>query len=86
MKKNPGLTVEVGAHTDSKGTAEYNDHLSVQRAAATVNYLSSKGIDVKRMKPIGYGFSKPFNKCVPGVECSPEQDQENRRVVFTFSK
>jgi outer membrane protein OmpA-like peptidoglycan-associated protein/tetratricopeptide (TPR) repeat protein len=86
MKKNPNLTVEIGAHTDSKGTAEYNNHLSVQRADATLKYLSSKGIDKKRMKPIGYGFSKPFNKCVPGVECSDEQNQENRRVVFTFSK
>jgi outer membrane protein OmpA-like peptidoglycan-associated protein/tetratricopeptide (TPR) repeat protein len=85
MKKNKDLQVEVGAHTDRKGTDEYNKSLSLRRAEATINYLSSKGVDRKRMHPVGYGFSKPFNRCLPGVECSPEEDQENRRVVFSFT-
>ncbi|HEV7230525.1 MAG TPA: OmpA family protein [Bacteroidia bacterium] len=85
MKKYPKFHVEVDAHTDSRGTAEYNKRLSDRRAASAIHYLTSKGIERRRMKPIGYGFSKPFNRCVPGVECSEEEHQENRRVVFKFN-
>jgi outer membrane protein OmpA-like peptidoglycan-associated protein/tetratricopeptide (TPR) repeat protein len=85
MKNNPDLKVEIDAHADSRGTAEYNYDLSLKRAASAIKYLHAQGIEKKRMKPVGYGSSKPFNRCSPGVECSEEEHQANRRVVFKFS-
>ena len=61
LKKNPQLKVEIGGHTDNIGSKEYNLRLSENRAKSVYDYLVSKGIDAKRLKYKGYGFSEPVS-------------------------
>lgn len=82
MEEYPDAVVEISAHTDSRGTAKYNDDLSEKRAQAALNYLSSKGITMDRMHAKGFGFNRLLNKCEKGVKCTEEEHQANRRVEF----
>ncbi|HAS46166.1 MAG TPA: hypothetical protein DCS93_37140 [Microscillaceae bacterium] len=59
MKNNPGLTIEVGGHTDNVGTRKNNHLLSQQRAEVVYQWLVSKGIDEKRLVKKGYGSKSP---------------------------
>lgn len=59
LKKNPGLNVDLQGHTDSIGTPEYNQGLSVRRAKAVKAYLVKKGIAADRMTCTGFGLTKP---------------------------
>ena len=59
LNENPNITIELGAHTDYKGSAEYNKHLSQLRAEEVVKYLISKGIAADRLTPVGYGKERP---------------------------
>ncbi|MGB0931927.1 MAG: OmpA family protein, partial [Chitinophagales bacterium] len=54
------LHIEIGGHTDSIGSAEYNLELSENRAESVYNYLLDKGIDSKRLSYHGYGKSQPI--------------------------
>lgn len=56
---NPHIVIEIGAHTDRKGTEEYNNNLSEKRAASVVEYLTEQGIEKERLKSHGYGKSQP---------------------------
>jgi outer membrane protein OmpA-like peptidoglycan-associated protein len=60
LAQNGNITVEIAGHTDAVGTKEYNQYLSVKRAQAVKDYLTKKGIDARRVKPVGYGKSKPL--------------------------
>lgn len=71
---NPSLRIEIGAHTDEKGSEKYNLNLSVKRAEAVVNYLIEQGIDENILNAKGYGKSKPISKDI--------QAEQNRRIVF----
>lgn len=59
LKENPNVTIELSAHCDYKGSAEYNKHLSQQRAQSVVNYLIQHGIAKDRLTPMGYGKEQP---------------------------
>lgn len=82
MKDNPTIHVEMSSHTDSRGSFEYNQNLSQQRAQSTVNYLSSQGIATNRLIARGAGESELLNKCADGIECSEDQHRINRRTEF----
>lgn len=84
LNKYPDMEVEVSAHTDARGPDEYNLNLSKSRAAATLEYLVSKGIDRNRLKSIGYGEMQPLNECVKEGICSDEAYDINRRCEFTI--
>ena len=60
LRNNPMLKVEVGAHTDNKGTAAFNQHLSQKRAESICNHLMDKGINAKRLTAKGYGELVPI--------------------------
>lgn len=78
MKENPAIRVEIQGHTDSKGTAEYNQRLSEQRAQAVVDYLVDKlGIDRARLTAKGFGLSKPV-----ATNETEEGQAQNRRAEF----
>ncbi|WP_121666720.1 OmpA family protein [Mesonia aquimarina] len=79
MKKHPEMEIKVEAHTDKRGSAEYNQKLSERRAKSTVGYVVSQGIDKSRISWEAFGESKPKVEC---DNCSEEQYQENRRSVF----
>ncbi|AUP78906.1 OmpA family protein [Flavivirga eckloniae] len=84
MKKYPDMEVEVSAHTDARGPDQYNLDLSKNRAAATLEYLVSKGIERNRLKSIGYGEMQPLNKCIKEGICKDEEYDVNRRCEFTI--
>ncbi|WP_017732466.1 OmpA family protein [Nafulsella turpanensis] len=79
MEQNEGLSIEIGGHTDDKGSEEYNARLSQGRAEAVRSYLMGKWIEGERITAKGYGESKP-----EVVNDSDESRQVNRRVEFTI--
>ena len=80
LKNNPGIQVELGSHTDSRGNDEYNLELSENRAKAAVEYIIKNGIDKNRILSKGYGETKLTNRCKDGVVCSEAEHQNNRRT------
>ncbi len=79
LKENSNIKVEVYAHTDSRGTDEFNDQLSELRAQTMRNHLLKNGISDDRIIAIGYGKRQPI---VPND--SPENMSINRRLEFRF--
>ncbi len=59
LNDNPNVSIELGAHTDSKGSESYNLRLSDRRAHSVVDYLIQSGIHPDRLQPKGYGESTP---------------------------
>ena len=86
LNDNPNVTIELSAHTDSRGSDAYNEQLSQRRAESVVAYLIANGIAANRLTPKGYGESKPkFTDDV--ISALPEDEQEqyhqmNRRTEF----
>lgn len=59
LNDNPNVTIELGAHTDRKGTEKYNEGLAQRRAQSVVDYLIAGGIAPDRLEAKGYGESVP---------------------------
>ena len=59
LDDNPNVTLEMGAHTDSKGSDKYNEGLAQRRAQSVVDYLIAAGIPSDRLTAKGYGESVP---------------------------
>jgi outer membrane protein OmpA-like peptidoglycan-associated protein/tetratricopeptide (TPR) repeat protein len=83
MKDNP-VKIELGSHTDCRGSEGYNRILSQKRAESAVQYIISQGIDSSRIIAKGYGKSQLINKCncTQGVQCTEAEHQANRRTEF----
>jgi outer membrane protein OmpA-like peptidoglycan-associated protein len=78
LKKNPTIKVELGSHTDTRGSEEANRKLSQQRAEAAVRYMLSKKISFKQLIPVGYGEHDPkLNNAITEAE-----HQQNRRTTI----
>lgn len=87
LQANPGMEIELSAHTDSKGGKRYNQRLSEARAKSCVDYLVEKGIDPHRLTHKGYGASMPIEpNTLPDGSDNPEGRQKNRRTTFTITK
>ena len=86
LMDNPKIEIEMGSHTDARGSDQYNLILSDKRARAAVLYLISRGIDPTRLTWKGYGETVHVNKCKNGVECTEEEHQDNRRTEFKVKK
>lgn len=82
MRERPNISVELNAHTDSRGSASSNQSLSERRAQSVVNYLVSKGINRSRLVGKGYGESRLKNRCADGVSCTEAEHAANRRTEF----
>ena len=80
MMDNEEIKIELGSHTDSRGSDSYNLELSQKRAESAVAYLLSQGIDSSRIIPKGYGETQLVNNCEDGIQCSSEEHQRNRRT------
>lgn len=61
LNKYPQTTIEVGGHTDTRGSEEYNQKLSERRAQAVANALMQYGVASQRIQVIGYGESRPIS-------------------------
>ena len=86
MEENPAISIELLAHTDSRGSEDFNMKLSEKRAQAAVDYIVSKGINKSRLTATGMGETHLVNGCKDGVECSEEQHAQNRRTEFKVKK
>ena len=72
---HPGARTEVLGHTDSTGSAEFNESLSQRRAAAVSDWLAGHGVDPATLTQSGYGSTRPV------ADNATEQGrQANRRV------
>ncbi len=83
LKENANIIIELGSHTDSKGTDELNFKLSQARAQSCVDYIISKGISKGRLVAKGYGESSPVapNENEDGSD-NEDGRQKNRRTEF----
>lgn len=55
----PNITIEIGSHTDNRGSDEANMDLSAKRAQSVVDFLITYGIDSDRLTSKGYGETSP---------------------------
>jgi outer membrane protein OmpA-like peptidoglycan-associated protein len=86
LKDNPGITVELGSHTDARGSDDYNLLLSDKRAASAVEYLlTEQGIDTEKITSKGYGETQLVNRCDDGQSCSETEHQLNRRTEIKIT-
>ncbi|MBS1654480.1 MAG: OmpA family protein [Bacteroidetes bacterium] len=81
LNDNPAIQIELSAHTDSKGSDEYNFKLSDNRARSVMEYIISKGISADRLTSHGYGETMPV-----ATNETDEGRQLNRRVEFKILK
>jgi len=77
MLSRPQLRLEIQGHTDNIGTREYNIELSENRAKAVFDALVERGIDSRRLRYRGFGFSKPV-----ATNDTEEGRAQNRRTQF----
>lgn len=86
MQETPELELRVTSHTDSRGTATYNQWLSEKRVENTVGYLIGKGVEPKRLDSEAFGESQLLNDCTNGTYCTEKQHKINRRSEFIPTK
>ncbi len=90
MKEYPAMIIELGAHTDCRGSAAQNLKLSGARAKASAEYIVKQGIDKSRISGKGYGESKLLNSCAcegkVKPSCSEDEHAKNRRTEFIIVK
>lgn len=84
LKENSTKSVEIRAHTDSRGSSAYNISLSEKRAKSVENYLIKNGIKPTRLNSKGFGETDLINNCSDNVECSELEHKANRRIEFIF--
>lgn len=81
LTENPAIEIEMSAHTDSRGSDDYNFKLSDNRARSVMEYILSKGITPNRITSHGYGETIPV-----ATNETDEGRQLNRRVEFKIMK
>ncbi|PKP10030.1 MAG: hypothetical protein CVU09_08990 [Bacteroidetes bacterium HGW-Bacteroidetes-4] len=59
LNDNPNITIEIGSHTDFRGSDQANTELSAKRAQSVVDFLVTYGVDQDRLTSKGYGESMP---------------------------
>lgn len=59
LNDNPNITIEIGSHTDFRGSDQANTELSAKRAQSVVDFLVTYGVDQERLSSKGYGESMP---------------------------
>jgi outer membrane protein OmpA-like peptidoglycan-associated protein len=80
LMDNPAIQLEMGSHTDARGSDGYNMSLSDKRAKSAMEYLISKGISHNLLTWKGYGESTIINECTNGIKCSDARHERNRRT------
>lgn len=80
LKEYPKTVIEVAGHTDSTGSASYNQLLSERRAESVARVLRRQGVDDRRLVVSGYGKDYPI-----ASNSTPQGREQNRRVELTLS-
>lgn len=78
LNDNPTLKIELGSHTDARGSDAHNETLSQNRAKSAVEYIESKGVAADRLTYKGYGENQLLVKNAK----TEEEHQRNRRTEF----
>jgi outer membrane protein OmpA-like peptidoglycan-associated protein len=74
-----GLRIAVEGHTDTEGSARFNQQLSVRRARAVAAYLVAAGADARQLEAVGYGFTRPV-----APNDTAENMAKNRRIEYVI--
>ena len=82
LNANQALKIEIGAHTDSKGSAASNLRLSELRASTVKDYIIAAGIKQDRVSTRGFGETRLLNDCGDNLPCSEVEHAQNRRIEF----
>lgn len=82
LRRHPTMRIKIQAHTDCRGSDEYNMKLSIARATSVVTYLQKKGISAKRLEYEGYGERMPVIPCPDCESCTEEEHSQNRVLEF----
>ena len=90
MNENPTMVVELGSHTDCRGSMDYNEKLSARRAESSADYIKKRISNPERIYGKGYGESKPAVICYCEGKrpdsCTEANHQTNRRTEFIIVK
>jgi len=82
MQNTPEMAIELGSHTDARGSSIYNQDLSQRRSNSVRKWLSKRGVGEERTAAVGYGETKIRNGCTNNAPCTESEHQENRRTEF----
>ncbi len=86
MVENTDIIIELGSHTDCRGSKAANSSLSDKRAKSSAAYIVSKGIAKNRVKGKGYGETQLVNNCgcegTVKSDCTEDFHAVNRRTEF----
>jgi outer membrane protein OmpA-like peptidoglycan-associated protein len=90
MNQYPTMVIELGSHTDCRGSIASNTTLSDKRAKASAEYIKARITNPERIYGKGYGESKlkvdcPCEGTVKST-CSEDEHQKNRRTEFIIIK
>jgi outer membrane protein OmpA-like peptidoglycan-associated protein len=80
LRAEPSSFIDVIGHTDSTGSAEFNQALSQRRAQAVADLLTARGVQRERVAAFGQGFSQPV-----ATNDTPEGRAQNRRVEIRIT-
>ena len=81
MNEYPNTIFHIEGHTDSTGSADYNEKLSRERAASVEAWLEENGVPSSRLTSEGYGESRPI-----ATNSTAAGRQDNRRVEISLDK
>ena len=80
LQQNPGVRIRVIGRTDNRGDPNKNLLLSLDRAQAVIDYVTSKGIDPTRLTPVPLGA-----EAAVGDNATPDGQAQNRSVAFVIT-
>lgn len=87
LQRYKEVKIEISSHTDSRGSAIYNEKLSWRRSNNAVAYIiRNGGIEQSRVLSKGYGETQLVNRCKDRVPCSDVEHQANRRTELRILK
>ncbi|MBK9736138.1 MAG: OmpA family protein [Saprospiraceae bacterium] len=86
MLQNPNMIVRLEAHTDSRGTSDYNLQLSINRAEAARKYIINLGVATDRINIKGFGESRLRNECKDHIPCTELKHRYNRRTEVVIEQ
>lgn len=82
LRAYPTNVLRISGHSDSQGSARYNQRLSERRAQAVADYLIRQGgVERSRISAVGYGKNRPI-----AGNATEEGRQQNRRVEIDILK
>jgi outer membrane protein OmpA-like peptidoglycan-associated protein len=84
MKENSYWKIEIDTHTDSRGSAEYNQYLSEQRANSIRQFLIHEDINADRILSRAHGETDLIESCELDAPCDEDVHSINRRAEFRY--